>query len=210
MTRTDLVAFDQAWGRFSSQLSAYSPADFVALQPAASVEELTRLEAQLGFRLHPEVRALLERHNGVAELQPTGDRDPFQPGAFLLGYRLNHTDRIASEHVNLVDFGEENIASDLWEEGELNGHPHQWVPIAHSNDAGVVFVDHRPGPTYGRVYEMGIGSGDIDATEWASGVAELLERFADCFEAGTPFTDYRPRKYAHSSGRHSVDWEIHP
>uniref|UniRef100_UPI003FD6CA23 SMI1/KNR4 family protein n=1 Tax=Streptomyces luteireticuli TaxID=173858 RepID=UPI003FD6CA23 len=211
MTRIDLTAFDTTWNRFASWLSAHSPADHAALQSPATAEELTRLEAQLGFPLHPELRALLERHNGVTEQQPTREVNLFQAGAFLpLGHRLNHTDRIASEHRILADFGEENTASGLWEEDELNGHAHQWVPFAHPNDGGVAFIDHRPGLTYGRVYEMGIGSGDIDGTEWASSLTELFDRLASSLEAGTPFKHYWPGTYEHPSGQHCIDWETRP
>ncbi|WP_049570259.1 SMI1/KNR4 family protein [Streptomyces sp. SBT349] len=209
MTHRDPAAFDEAWGRFVSWLSVHAPADHAALRPPATAGEIATLEAHLGVPLHPQLRALLERHNGVAELRPTPERGTFQAGAFLpLGHRLDHTDRIAETHRMLVDFGEQNIASGLWEEDDLNGHAHQWVPFAHPNDGGVAFIDHRPGPTYGRVYEMGIGSGAVDGTEWASDLAELFGSLADSLEAGTPFSHFWPVTHEHPSGRFYLTWDM--
>ncbi|MBM9503189.1 SMI1/KNR4 family protein [Actinacidiphila acididurans] len=209
MTRTDLAAFDRAWDRFSGWLAKNSPADHAALRPPATAQEIAALEARLGFPLHPELRALLERHNGVAELRPTHGPFQFQAGAFLpLGHRLNSTERIAEEHAMLVEFGEDNLDSELWEEDELNGHAHQWVTFAHPNDGGVAFVDHRPGPTYGHVYEMGIGSGEIEGTEWATGLGELFDRLADALEAGTPFLYYLPGFHEDPTGQRFVEWTV--
>ncbi|MFD7236002.1 SMI1/KNR4 family protein [Streptomyces syringium] len=209
MTRIDLTAFDTAWNRFASWLSVHSPADHAALQSPATAEEITRLEAQLGFSLHPELRALLERHNGVAEHLTTRESDSFQAGAFLpLGHRLNHTDRNASAHRILVDFGQENTASGLWEEDDLDGHAHQWVPFAHPNDGGVAFIDHRPGPTY------------ATSMRWVSARVTSTARSGlptppNCSTAWPApskpahrFKQYWPGTYEHPSGRHGIDWQI--
>lgn len=209
MTRIDLGVFDRAWDRLEAWLAEHSPADYAALQPPATAAEIEALEARLGFGLHPELRALLERHNGVAEKQPSRDRNAFQAGAFLpLGHRLSRTDRIASTHRMLVGFGEDSKEAGFWDEDYLNGHPHQWVPFAHPNDGGVAFIDHRPGPAYGRVYEIGIGSGDVDGSEWSPGLGRLFAELADSLEAGTPFKHFWPTTYEHSSGAHCVDWDI--
>ncbi len=61
------AAFEAAWDRFASWLSAHCPIDHAALRPAATTEEIRTLEIRLGFPLHPQLRALLERHNGVME-----------------------------------------------------------------------------------------------------------------------------------------------
>ncbi|WP_432091350.1 SMI1/KNR4 family protein [Streptomyces sp. NRRL F-5630] len=209
MTRADLTTFDQAWERFARSLAAHSPADHAALRPPATAEEIAGLEAQLGFVLHPELRALLERHNGAAEPRSTGDTDPFPAGAFLpLGHRLMNMDEIAAQHRWCVGFKEDNLASGLWHEEELQGHAHQWVPLARPNDGGIAFVDHRPGETYGHVYEIGIGSGDIDGSEWGTCLAEFFDGLAGSLETGEPFLHYVPGIYEHPSGKHCVDWEI--
>ncbi|WP_345553738.1 SMI1/KNR4 family protein [Streptomyces lannensis] len=65
MSDGDPAAFGVAWGRFASWLSVHCPVDHASLRSPASAKEIRALEAQLGFPLHPQLRALLERHNGV-------------------------------------------------------------------------------------------------------------------------------------------------
>ncbi|MGW4767067.1 SMI1/KNR4 family protein [Nocardia sp. NPDC004278] len=174
-------------------LAVYSPAARTALGPPATPDELARLETDLGFVLHPDLRALLERNNGLIETRH-GDFIE-QPGAFLpLRYQLLDTAVIASDHRWCVGFGAENIASGLREDS-LFGHAHQWVPIARSIDAGVLFIDHRPEPTYGHVYEAGIGSGAIDGTLWGSSLAAFFDTIASVLNARTDFQDFRPEVY---------------
>ncbi|WP_433663600.1 hypothetical protein ACQPW1_16615 [Nocardia sp. CA-128927] len=87
-----------------------------------------------------------------------------------------------------------NIAAG-WDEDSFIGHAHQWVPIARSIDAGVLFVDHRPGPTYGHVYEMGIGSGDIDGTLCGPTLTAFFDTVAGALDAGTKLWSLRPEAY---------------
>jgi cell wall assembly regulator SMI1 len=211
MTSIDLVVFDQAWDRFESWLAAQSPADHAALRPPATAAEIAELERQLGFALHPELRRLLERRNGVVEPEPNSgpERGVFPAGNILpLGHRLSSTAEIASMHEILVDVGEDNTEVDLWDEEDLAGHLHLCVPFALPNDGGVAFVDHRPGPTYGHVYEMGIGSGDLEGTLWGSSLTEFVRAVTDALETGTPFKYYWPATFEHSSGRTCIEWEI--
>lgn len=208
MPHRDLAAFFAAWDRFASWLSVHCPIDHAALRSPATAEEIAALEARLGFPLHPQLRALLERHNGVME-RP--ERDNHHAGAFLpLGHRLSGTDRIARQHGWLVDEGAEVIAGGVWEEDDLCGHAHQWVPFAHPNDGGIVFVDHRPGPSYGHVHEMGIGSGAVDATKWASSLAELFDDLAASLETGEPFQRSWPTPHELPSGQFCLTWDHRP
>ncbi|MFJ4857462.1 SMI1/KNR4 family protein [Streptomyces sp. NPDC088730] len=203
--------FDQAWDRFESWLADRSPADHAALQPPATAAEIAGLEEQLGFALHPELRRLLERRNGVVAPE-TGDgagQEFFPAGGILpLGHRLSSTAEIASVHKILVEVGEDNAEADAWDEEEPAGHLHLCVPFALPNDGGVAFVDHRPGPTYGHVYEMGIGSGDLDGTLWGAGLAEFVGAVTDALEAGAPFLYYWPDTFEAPSGRTCVTWEV--
>lgn len=209
MKQVDITAFDHEWARFESWLSAHSPADRAALRGPADPERIAGLESRLGFALHPELRRLLELHDGAALPVAEPGSFPLPAGAFLpLGHRLSGLDDIVMMHDILVDVGENNIEADLWEDEALAVNLHLCVPIALPNDGGVAFVDHRPGPSYGHVYEMGIGSGDLDGTLWATGPAALFRVLADSLETGSPFLYYRPSTYEHESGRHCVQWEI--
>ncbi|MFB1047368.1 cell wall assembly protein Knr4 [Streptomyces chrestomyceticus] len=171
------------------------------------------MEEQLGFALHPQLRKLLERRNGVAEPEQGGGpvAGVFPAGGILpLGHRLLSTAEIPSAHEILVDVHEDHVVPYLAddEDDDLAGHLHRCVPFALPNDGGVAFVDHQPGPTYGYVFEMGIGSGDLDGTLWGPSLAAFAGAVTDALETGTPFLSYWPTTFAHSSGRTCIDWEI--
>lgn len=213
MTSMDLVAFDHAWDRLESWLESHSPADHAALRPPAATGEIAQLEGHLGFALHPEVRRLLERRNGVAGPERNSGPEPgvFPAGGILpLGHRLIRTTEIAEMHKILVDVGEDNAEAELWDEEDIAGHLHQCVPFAIPNDGGFAFIDHRPGPTYGHVVEMGIGSGDLEGTLWGSSLAEFVGAIADALEGGSRFKYYWPSTFEHASGRTCIEWEVRP
>ncbi|MFJ5221252.1 hypothetical protein ACIP98_42530 [Streptomyces sp. NPDC088354] len=69
-------------------------------------------------------------------------------------------------------------------------------------------IDHRPGQTYGHIFEMGIGSGDIEGTKWASSLAELFDQLAMSLETGHPFRYDWPTSRELPSGPHCLTWDI--
>ncbi|MCP9620807.1 SMI1/KNR4 family protein [Nocardia otitidiscaviarum] len=168
MTHPAPRTFDHVWTRFLHQLGRYSPASVATLQPGATAEQIAQLEAGQGFALHPDVRALLEHHNGTVYV----DGNAVEGAEFLpMAYMLDSIDRILDGHEWRTTFSAENRASGMPEEA-LYGHAHQWVPIAHSIDAGILFVEHRPGPTYGHAFEgtlwaakLPIAFGDTDSPD---------------------------------------------
>jgi len=212
MTDVDTARFEQAWTRFAGWLAVNSPADRAALRAPATEEQVAALERHLGFPLHPEVRALLARHDGVPELRAGAPGEPFavQAGAFLpSGHRLNGVARIISEHRMFTEVFEEDAEDpEDWAEEPLIAHAEMWVPIAHPNDGGLVFVDHCPGPTFGEVYEMGVGSGDIEGHRWAGSLAEFFEALADGLEGGERFRYYRPAMAEDSAGTRCLEWRV--
>ncbi|MFJ6392255.1 SMI1/KNR4 family protein [Streptomyces sp. NPDC091972] len=208
MTSTDSPAFERAWTRFASWLEANSPADHAMLRGPAVPERLIELESRLGFELHPELRALLRQHDGAAEpLAVPGSRARLPAGAFLpSGHRLSGVDDIASMYDVIVDVGMDNIDADLWEDDALAVNLHRCVPFALPNDGGVAFVDHRPGPSYGHVYEMGIGSGDLEGTLWATSLTRLFEALTDALETDGAFLCYRPTFFEDASSHRCLEW----
>ncbi|MEU2509735.1 SMI1/KNR4 family protein [Streptomyces sp. NPDC007863] len=210
MAQIDTALFDHAWARFEAWLATHSPADHAVLRRPARPEQLAFLESRLGFALHPELKALLELHDGAAEPAASpGSRFALPAGAFLpLGHRLSSVDDILMMYDVLVDVGEDNIEADLWEEDALAVNLDRCVPFALPNDGGVAFIDHRPGPSYGHVYEMGIGSGDLNGTLWATSLTELFRALTNALETSNPFLHYVPTTYEHESGHHCVEWEI--
>ncbi|MFE7564508.1 hypothetical protein [Kitasatospora sp. NPDC057500] len=75
-------------------------------------------------------------------------------------------------------------------------------------DGGVLFVDHLPGPAYGHVYEMGIGSGDTEGGLWATSLADMFTSLADSLTTGRPFHGFVPDTHWHTSGKHRLDWQV--
>ncbi|WP_030464652.1 SMI1/KNR4 family protein [Kitasatospora sp. NRRL B-11411] len=210
MTDSDVFAFASAWRRFTAWLAVNSPADHASLRPAADAAQITSLEDRLGFVLHPQLRALLELHDGVVVQQFDDSREPFPVGSFLpLGYRLNTVERVLTDHRLFAElFAEEACGPELWDTAPLIAHARWWVPIARPNDGGLLFVDHCPRPTYGHVYEMGVGSGDIDGFLWATSLAELFMALTDSLDTGRPFRHFTAGTYRHSSGQHRIDWQV--
>lgn len=56
----------------------------------------------------------------------------------------------------------------------------------------MAFVNHAPGPTYGHVYEFGMGSGASDVTLWATSLTDLFDTLATALETGAPFQSMYP------------------
>ncbi|HBF84959.1 MAG TPA: cell wall assembly protein Knr4 [Streptomyces sp.] len=215
MTQIDLVAFHREWTRFESWLTTHSPSDQAALQRPAGRERQAELESRLGFALHPELKALLDLHDGVAESVAVPSPRVGRPaGSFLpLQHQLCSVDDIAMMYDVLVEVSEDFIEAgsaddEEADEEELAANLHRCVPFALPNDGGVALIDHRPGPSYGHVYEMGIGSGDLDGTFWATGLTELFRALCDALETGTPFLHYWPTNFKDQLGRGSLEWEI--
>ncbi|SUA77073.1 Uncharacterised protein [Nocardia otitidiscaviarum] len=120
------------------------------------------------------------------------DGNAVEGAEFLpMAYMLDSIDRILDGHEWRTTFSAENRASGMPEE-TLYGHAHQWVPIAHSIDAGILFVEHRPGPTYGHVIELSIGSGAFEGTLWAETLLEFFDTLTHSLDTRTPFHDQTP------------------
>ncbi|GAA2738797.1 SMI1/KNR4 family protein [Actinocorallia aurantiaca] len=201
--------FHRAWSRFATWLAEHSPHDHSELRPPATDDQISAIETLYGFPLHPELKALLQLHDGARRELGSYDLDHFQAGSFLpLGHRLNDTDLILGMHEFLVETAAE------WEEFReeyieepLECHADEWVPFAHPNDGGLAFVDHRPGPTYGHVFEWGAGSG-CDPQPWATSLTDLFDRLADAIETGSPFRHHYPCVEHLGPGRWFLNWPI--
>jgi cell wall assembly regulator SMI1 len=173
------------------------------LRPPASHAQIAAIEAQYGFPLHPQLRALLERHDGGPDLTSTDGIGTILPGR----HYLNGTDFIVSQHEGVI-VQRDSFAEYFpdWREGfteePLDAHADQWVPFAHTNDGGFLFIDHCPGPTYGHVYECYMGETD----HWASDLTDLIEKITDALSSGTPFKHHEPESEEDHSGRRILNW----
>ncbi|MBO2465749.1 SMI1/KNR4 family protein [Actinomadura violacea] len=194
MTENDLAGFRRAWGRFETWLATHSPADHVALLPPATAEEIAAVEDAYGFSLHPQVRALLQLHDGTP-----GPRASFDPGQFVPGrHHLAGCAEIMGYCQVLADLSEDWAEAFAGEDSDdtdvdepVEAHLDYWVPFASTNDGGMAIVDHYPGATYGQVYEAGLGSGGLPEF-WAADLADLFDRIATAVETDTSFLHYTP------------------
>src|ERR1700742_2115159 len=116
----DFVSFDAAWTRFSTWLAEHAPADHAARRAPAEPEDIADFEAELGFALHPDLKALLLRHDGA------------DAGFLPLGHQLVSLEEIVKQHWWRADADEDSV----WEESEIMGHMHQWVEFARPGDGG--------------------------------------------------------------------------
>lgn len=207
MADIDDTPFHQAWGRLEAWLVSHSPDDHATLLPPATPSDLRTLEDALGFALHPELTALLQRHNGSCEHHLSRYSPPFPAGAFLpMGHRLAGTAGIATGHRELVELDEQYPSTDFWHEDDVEGHRRHWVPFAYPNDGGLAFIDHHPGATYGHVYEFGLGSGAVEASRWADSLTQFIATVTDSLTTGSAFRHFCPSTFQHPSGALCVDW----
>ncbi|KNE79394.1 hypothetical protein ADZ36_27860 [Streptomyces fradiae] len=186
----------ELWRRFEEWLRRNAPGDYSALRPGASEAEVSRLESEVGFPLHGELKALLSEHNGV-----TPRRSSTEPGAFLLGYSLLDTHGILEWHQNLSSMAHEAVEEGYEEEVVgRTAHP-QWVPFAQALTGDLLFVDHRAGH-YGEVGEISFGDPEY-ALLWPS-MTPMLTDLCDAVEGSLPLPAARCRPSVHE-GR-MLEW----
>jgi cell wall assembly regulator SMI1 len=166
------------WQRLERWLAAHAPGDHAALQPGISDADLDRLEMELGFPLHPGVRTLLSRHDGVEPRHSSS-----APGAFLVNFSLLGAADILAGHRNYAEMAQRFYEEDDEVAVGTIVHP-QWVPIAGSFSGDALFVDHRPGPHYGEVGDTNFGSSTYRLM-WQS-QEQMLEEVCASLETGSP------------------------
>ncbi|MET8680803.1 SMI1/KNR4 family protein [Streptomyces sp. NPDC004647] len=181
-------ALQRAWSRIEPWLADNAPADHASLRPPANATDIHRLESALEIHtIHPDVIELLKTHDGADDRYPT----VYQPGAgrFIPSrYRFLSTHEIC-ERANGMN---RQLAEDDPDSTMVGYYWHpRWVPIAQETTTCLLFIDHRPGPTYGAVGEL-IEGDHAYLAKWPS-LAELLTRIADSIEHDAPLGRYTPQ-----------------
>ena len=138
-----------AFEAMQSALHAAAPNAVAKLYPPAAPVALADMEVSLGRALHPDLRALLELHNGQDPSPPLFDNE-WLNGASLEGW---------SARKELFDAGE--VAPGWWDP--------LWVPVTDSDGNG--FHLHLE---TGEVRYMDNVEG-LDRTRRAAGLAELFD-----------------------------------
>ncbi|MCX4461818.1 SMI1/KNR4 family protein [Streptomyces sp. NBC_01549] len=186
------------WNRLEHWLAENAREDYESLLPGASDDEIKRLEGDLGFPLHEDVRGIIRLHNGV-----TKRRSSTQPGAFLLGYSLLDVDSIINSHRDLVSMVEDSHAEG--DEQLVVGRiaDTRWVPIAQCVTGDLLFVDHRHHYA-GEIGEISFGDPEYQML-WPR-MDLMLEDLCNSVENQTPVTAVPRIPYVHE-GR-MLEWGV--
>jgi cell wall assembly regulator SMI1 len=196
VTSSDL---SELWQRFETWLAAHAPGDHAALNAGASAADVRRLEEELEFPLHPDLRRLLSRHDGVAVR-----RASTEPGGFLLNYFLLDTAGILKNQLILAEM--EQRAIDEGDGEAVSGviAHHMWVPFAGSFSGDMLFVDHRPGPQFGEIGETNFGAPAYSVL-WPSQEA-MVRELCDGVESGSPVTALHMVAFVHEA--RMLQWTV--
>ncbi|MFE3633612.1 SMI1/KNR4 family protein [Streptomyces sp. NPDC059168] len=194
--REEAFRLEDLWPRFEGWLARNTPEDEAALRPGASAAELAGLEAEIGFPLDDDLRALLARHNGVVPR-----RSSTQAGAFLLGHGLLGTDGIAEWRRNLADMASEAVEEGYEDEVVGRTAHERWVPFAQSLTGDLLFVDHRD-DHHGEIGEISFGDPEY---RWLwPGLKLMLHDLCESLEGMTPLPTAGRRPCVHE-GR-MLEW----
>lgn len=181
MTESGIENVSTQWRRLEAWLSLNSPGDYETLQIGATKEEITHIESELTYNLHPSLKELFSLRNGVRKRKTSLD-----PGAFLLNYNMLSSYRALEEHRLL-----ESMIRDAADEGVedavvgMLAHTH-WVPFAETFSGSILFMDHRPGEGFGKVGE--INSGDPECVLLWENLEAMLSEICDALEAWAPLS----------------------
>lgn len=163
------------WERIEKWLATNASQAPDILNTGATVQEVADAEAELGFTLPPDVRAIYERHNGQTEDAPS-----LFPGKSFLSLSDVLVQWNIWRELDLGDGGNEVV-------GVQNKHwwNPKWLPITHDGGGNHLALDLAPGDggTIGQII-------DFDHEVWVSGIVatsfvEYLKSYADSLEAGT-------------------------
>ncbi|WJV44538.1 SMI1/KNR4 family protein [Streptomyces flavofungini] len=144
--------FEGMWQRFEEWLAQNAPADHHTLRSGASSAEIAKLQQEIGFSVHDDLKLLLTKHNGVIPR-----RSSMGAGGFVLGYSLLDTRGILEWQQNLAAMAREAVEEGYTEEVVGRTAHEQWVPFAQSLTGDLLFVDHRS-DHFGGIGEISFGS----------------------------------------------------
>jgi cell wall assembly regulator SMI1 len=205
-------AYESLWSRVDSCLTKYAPELYAALNPPATEEQLEAVEAEIGYSLHPELRAAYLRHDGVAHL-PNGackvgtNFDLFGPmGEWVpLALALRDWRELRAYNLELRKSTPEAFPEpqDYWD--ELAVRPVSWdeghFPIGRTGTSYRIFIDMVPAGKgcSGQIFgDDGMAEQRLFAPSFNTFVSSL----ADHLESGAiRFSLAKHGMYAVSTGR---------
>jgi cell wall assembly regulator SMI1 len=185
---------DAFWRRVESRFKRSAIDLFEALRRPATEEEVHAVEAEIGFRLHDEVRAAYLRHNGTAH---HGGRK-YERGTIIttlnttavwlpLAFALEDWRTLKEYHSKLRTIVAKTIPPDTtrWDNWVVKsvGWNESHFPIAVQNSTTRMFVNLAPDHDgqAGQIFEF---NGTVEKTVYAPSFNTLLGTMCDLLQAG--------------------------
>ncbi|MEW2167464.1 SMI1/KNR4 family protein [Streptomyces sp. NPDC007084] len=188
---------DAVLDRLEEWLEGNAPADQAALNPPAAQVDIDAI-ADRRFRLHPDLVAWLQRHDGVTATRGHDGPGIILPNGFILHNAAGMCAGQRAQEEAIAEWVDENESEDPDLRDIYDGvygylfHV-RWVPIATDSTGGKLLIDHRGGDGFGNVL-YGLHAGDTDGPVkvWDS----LSHMFGDLLSALTEGTELRLPGYA--------------
>jgi cell wall assembly regulator SMI1 len=204
--------YDSFWLRVESCLKAHAPELHTALNPPTTEHQLRAVEAEIGYPLHPELRAAYLRHDGIAHRADGTcalgtNFDLFGPmGEWVpVGLALSDWRELKEYNIELRKATPELFPElqDCWK--DLVIKPVSWseghFPIGRTGTSYRVFVDMEPAGKgcSGQVFG---DDGMIEQRLFAPSFNTFMGAIADHLESGAVrFSMAKHGLYAVSTGR---------
>lgn len=176
-------AIDAEWERLEQLLGTRAPASRSQLLPAANDSLIRYTQDRIEIEFHEQLAYLYDRHDGTRGVDQSGksvSASYFLPGDF----RLLPLEQVLTTYTSLTEIlrdHDESMEGYWW-------HP-LWVPFAANVSTDVLFVDHRPGATYGAVGWL--WHEDSAKLQWSC-LAEFFHRISHSIETGEDLQYFSP------------------
>ncbi|GGV29393.1 hypothetical protein GCM10010260_82370 [Streptomyces filipinensis] len=158
-------SLDDVLGHLDAWLGVNAPADYAALNPGATQDDIDAI-ADRRFGLHPDLVTWLRRHDGSSATSHAGP-GVILPGGFILLTSTGMRDGQRWMEEGIAEWIDANESEDpdlrdIYDGVYGYSFHVRWVPIASDLTGGKLIVDHRAGDKFGNVL-YGLQAGDTDA-----------------------------------------------
>jgi cell wall assembly regulator SMI1 len=144
--------------RLEAQLQLQFPDILPTLNPPATEEQITALEAAVKQKLPEDVKSAYRWHNGCRRL-PGETSWPLQDESYFLIYRGRWLglDEMLDRWQSLLQIGFVDTEYDFTEEDDPDNWnrltirpwtapPHTWLPLSQDGNCSFIYIDLFPGP----------------------------------------------------------------
>jgi cell wall assembly regulator SMI1 len=186
-----------AWSAWLSALTARKVAADAMTRPGASEAQIVELEAFVGARLPPEVRALYRLCDGQDSVFRVADMpDGLVAAPLFGGYEFNSLEQAAFHWAAWRDIRDQSTVEELAVSFDSNvavrpGHGVRklythaaWIPFATDGGGNSLAIDLDPAPGGVRGQIVVIGPDEDERRVLAPGLAAFLTGLASMLEVG--------------------------